>query len=102
MESVEGFSRSPAKARLPDQAGEEPAAEVSLKPPGPPDEIPATAEELAAEMPSTAAELVAALFPLGDSLTGQKMGSAAGNRWLSRLQRLVLAAVRVRIRDKYK
>jgi hypothetical protein len=98
----ERFSRSPAKARLPGQAGEEPAAEVSLKPPGLSDEIRAPAEELAVEMPSTAAELVPALLPLGDSLTWQEMGSAAENRWLGRLQRLSLAVVRVRIRDKYK
>jgi hypothetical protein len=95
----ERFSRSPAEARLPGQAGEEPAAEVSLKAPGPPDEIRVTAEDLV--MPSTAAELFLALFPLGDLLPGQEKGGATWNRWLRRFQRLGLA-VRGRIRDTYK
>jgi hypothetical protein len=94
----ERFTRSPAKARLPGQAGEEPAAEVSLKPPLAPDEMQAPGGELTAEVPSTAAELVTALLPLGDLLTGQETGRAARTSWLGRLQRLGLAAVRGRVR----
>ena len=97
----ERSARSPAKARLPRQAGEEPAAEVSLKPSPAPDEMQVPAEELAAEIPSTAAELVTALLPLGDLPTGQEIGRATGTSWVRRLQRLGLAlAARVWARGK--
>ncbi len=89
-------------AERPGQGGEDPAAEVSLKPPEAADEIPATASDLVGEIPTTAAELVPALFPVGDRAAGPETGNAGGNRLLPVLQRFGWPAVWARIRHKYK
>ena len=72
MESADRHSGPAPQARLPGQARKEPAADVSLKPSEPPEEIPETAAELGVERPTTASRLYAFLLPLEAPLNQEK------------------------------